>query len=101
MQTSLPNLPFPDYGDAVLDASGIHSSAESGPRTYPSTDLESLTPWTSFPDDIHQAILAATPAHLLHAAPFPIDGHNGDSVVENELAIHIHAVAALLTVFCM
>ena len=54
MQTILPDLPFTNYGDAVLDGSGIHSAAESSSRTYPRTDLRTLTPWTSFPNDIHQ-----------------------------------------------
>jgi hypothetical protein len=95
MQTSLPDLPFTNYGDAVLDASGIHSAAKSSPRTYPRTDLQTLTPWTSFPNDIHQAILSATThAHLL-PTPFDINGWTWDTVVENEPRIHFHATGAL------
>ena len=95
MQTSLPDLPFTNYGDAVLDASGIHSAAKSGLRTYPRTDLQTLTPWTSFPNDIHQAILSATThAHLL-PTPFDISGWTLDTVVENEQRIHTHATVAL------
>ena len=83
MQTSLPDLPFPDYGDAVLDPSGIHSSAKSGPPTYPRTDLQTLTPWTSFPNDIHQAILATTDAQLL-PTPFHINCRTWNTIVESE-----------------
>ena len=98
MQTSLPDLPFTNYGDAVLDGSGIHSAAESSSRTYPSrTDLRTLTPWTSFPNDIHQAILsesANTHAHL-PSTPFDISGWTIATVVDNEESIRAHATVAL------
>lgn len=57
MQTSLPDLPFTNYGKAELRLFGTHSSAKATPRTYPRTDLKTLTLWTSFPNDIHQTIL--------------------------------------------
>jgi hypothetical protein len=84
-----------NYGDAVLDASGIHSAAKSGPRTCPRTDLQTLTPWTSFPDDIHQAILSATTAADLPPTPFDISGWTKTTVVENEESIRAHARVAL------
>ena len=96
MQTSLPDLPFPDYGDAVPAASGIHSASKSSPRRHPRTDLQTLTPWTSFSNDIHQAILATTHAHLLPTTPFHVNGRTWNTVVENELRIHVHATVALL-----
>ena len=95
MQTSLPDLPFTNYGDTVLDASGIRSASKSSPRTYPRTDLQTLTPWTSFPSDIHQAVLSATThAHLL-PTPFDINSWTQDMVVENEESIRSHARFAL------
>ncbi|KAF8233400.1 hypothetical protein L208DRAFT_1267056, partial [Tricholoma matsutake] len=84
------------YGDAVLDASGIHSAGKSGPRKHPRTDLQTLTPWTSFPNDIHQAILATTHAHLLPTTPFHINSRTWNTIVENEPKIHFHALATLL-----
>ncbi|KAF8227904.1 hypothetical protein L208DRAFT_1070820, partial [Tricholoma matsutake] len=96
MQMSLQDLPFPDYGDAVLDASGIHSAAKSDPQKHPSTDLQTLMPWTSFQNDIHQAILATTHAHLLPTTPFHINGQTWNTIVENEPKIHFHALATLL-----
>ncbi|KAF8229656.1 hypothetical protein L208DRAFT_1479798 [Tricholoma matsutake] len=95
MQTSLPDLPCLDYGDAVLNASGIHSAAKSGPQKDPRTDLQTLTPWTSFLNDIHQAILATTHAHLLPTTPFHISGWTIATIVENKESIRTHAKVAL------
>ena len=58
MQTTLPDLPFTGYGDATTPI--FHSSASASPRKYPRTDLKTLIPWTSFIDDVHQAIQSAT-----------------------------------------
>jgi hypothetical protein len=57
--------------------------------------LGQITPWTSFPNDIHQAILSATThAHLL-PIPFDINGWTWDTIVENEPRIHFHGTVAL------
>jgi hypothetical protein len=95
MQTSLPDLPFTNYGKAELRPSGTHSTAKSTPRTYPRTDLQILTPWTSFPNDIHQAIQSATARAHLHSTPFPINAWTDTSFVENEEKIRAHAIFAL------
>lgn len=92
MQTSLPDLPFRDYADAALDESGIYSTAQCGRRRHPRTDLKALTPWTSFPNDIHNAILAIPHART----PFHIDGPTSDAFVDSELTIHHHALDTLL-----
>jgi hypothetical protein len=94
MQTSLPELPFTNYGKAELRPSGTHSTAKSTPRTYHRTDLQTLTPWTSFPDDIHQAIQSATARADLSSTPFPIDAWTKTSFVENE-GLRAHARFAL------
>ena len=67
MQTSLPDLPFTNYGNAELRPFGTHSTAKAFEREFPTTtDLVTLIPWASFPDDIDQAIRSATAnAHLL------------------------------------
>jgi hypothetical protein len=95
MQTSLPDLPFTNYGDAVLHVSGIRSAAKYSARTYPRTDLRTLTPWTSFPNDIHQAILSANTRAHLPSTPFDIRGWTTDMVVRNEENIRTLATVAL------
>jgi hypothetical protein len=93
MQTSLPDLPFPHYGDAVFETYGPHGSAKAGPRKHPRTDLETLVPWTSFLNDIHQAILAITCAPT---TPFHINGSFENTIVQNEFMIYVHTVPTLL-----
>ena len=95
MQTSFPDLPFTNYGDAVLHTSGIHSAARSCPRTYPRTDLQTIKPWTNFLEDIHQAILSATAHAQLPHTPFGINGATWDTFVENEEKLRGHALGAL------
>jgi hypothetical protein len=53
MQPSLPDLPFPTIG---IDLFMPRSSANTGPRAYPRTDLAKLQPWTSFTSDIEDVI---------------------------------------------
>ena len=72
MQTGLPDLPFTNYGKAELRHFGTHSTPKATPRTYPETDLKTLTLWTFFPNDIHQAIQSATVRAHLFSNPFPI-----------------------------
>jgi len=95
MQTSLPDLPFTNYGKAELRPSGICSSAKSTPWTYPRTDLETLTPWTSFPNDIHHAIQSATTRAGLPPTPFNIGGNTKTTLVINEEEIRSHAMFTL------
>jgi hypothetical protein len=97
MQTSLPDLPFTNYGKAELRPScvHIHSYSESTPRTYPRTDLETLTPWTSFPNDIHRAIQSATTRAGLPSTPLHLGGYTETTLVTNEEAIRAHAMFAL------
>ena len=97
MQTSLPDLPFTNYGKAELRSSRVHthSSSKSTPRTYPRTDLETLTPWTSFPNDIHPAIQSATTRAGLPPTPLHLEGYTGTTFVTNEEAIRAHAMFAL------
>lgn len=94
MQTSLPDLPF-TYGRAEIDPSGVHSAAKSTPRTYPRTDLTTLIPWTSFPNDIHQAVQSATTDARLSSTPFNIQFLTSGVFVENEEKIRAHAIYAL------
>ena len=95
MQTSLPDLPFKNYGKAELCPSGVHSSSKLTRLTYPSTDLETFTPWTSFPDDIHYAIQFATTRAGLPSTPLHLGGYTGTTVVTNEEDIRTHAMFAL------
>ena len=95
MQTSLPELPFTNYGKAELRPSATHSTAKSTPRTYPRTDLQTLTPWTSFPDDIHQAIQSATARADLSSTPLHIKAWTETSFVGNEEDLRAHARFAL------
>jgi hypothetical protein len=48
------------------------------------TDLKTLTPWTSFPNDIHQAIQSATTRARLPSTPFTIEVSTKTRFVENE-----------------
>jgi len=63
MQSSLPNLPYINYGD--LEPDFFRSSIKTSPRAYPRTDLATLTHWTSFIDEVDQAINSA--ANLVNA----------------------------------
>jgi hypothetical protein len=91
MKTRFPDLPFTNYGKAELRP--IHSTGKLTPRTYPKTDLKTLTPWTSFPNDIHQAVQSAT-AHL-PTTPFDIEVSTDTRFVENEEKIRTHATVVL------
>lgn len=93
MQTTLPDLPFSDYGKAELHTSGIHSSIKTTPRTHPRTDLQTFTPWTSFPEDIHQAIQSAAPN--ADNTPFEIEASKRTRIVKNEEGIRAHAIVTL------
>jgi hypothetical protein len=91
---NLPDLPFP-YGDAVCDS--MHSTVRAVPHTYPRTNLNSLTHWDSFPDEIHNAIRSATTRKSLTCAAFNVSGWTDpeDLVVTNEETIRAHAAYAL------
>jgi hypothetical protein len=95
MQTSFPDLPFTDHGNSQLRPFGTRSTAKSTPRTYPRTDLKTLTPWTSFPNDIHQAIQAATADANLSSAPFPIGAWTDAEFVNSEESLRSFANFAL------
>ncbi|KIM83425.1 hypothetical protein PILCRDRAFT_69679 [Piloderma croceum F 1598] len=95
MQTSFPDLPFTNYGKAELRPSGSRITAKPTSRTYPRTDLKTLTSWTSFPHDIHQAIRFATARAHLHSTPFSINAWTDTSFVENEEKLRAHAIFAL------
>jgi hypothetical protein len=92
LQTSLPDLPFTNYGNAELRPFGTHSAAKSD--LCPRTDLKTLTHWTSFSKDIHQAITAR--AHL-PSTPFTVKAWTTSSFVENEESLRAHAIFALHT----
>jgi hypothetical protein len=93
MQTSLPELRFTNYGKVELLP--YHSSRKPTPRAYPRTDLQTLTPWTSFPNDIHQAIQSATTRANLPPTPFDISNYPRTTFVDSEASIHTHADVAL------
>jgi hypothetical protein len=95
MQTGLPDLPFPNYADAVLEPGGFHSAVRASRRTHPRTDLAVLTHWDSFVDDIHQAIQSTTSRANLPHTPFSIEAWNNIEYVENEASIRAHARSAL------
>ena len=84
METNLPELPFTNYGKVELRPSATHSTAKLTPRTYPRTDLQTLTAWTSFPNDIHLAIQSATAHAGLSSTPFYIHASTMTRFVENE-----------------
>ena len=94
MQTSLPNLPFTNFGQAVLNP-GYHSSSKTHPRTYPRTDLTTLCPWTSFPNDIHQVIQSATNRANLSSAPFTVGLPPKTRSVRSEEKVRAHAMSGL------
>jgi hypothetical protein len=93
MQTTLPDLPFIGYGDATTPT--FHSFASANPRKYPRTDLKTLTPWTSFVDDVHQAVQSATALAKLSSAPFKIGNTPRRRVVKSEEKLRGHAAFAL------
>jgi len=95
MQTSLPDLPFTTYADAELKPGGFHSTAYSTPRSYPRTDLQTLSPWTSFPNDIHEAIQSKIAHAHLSVAPFSVPHWPQRAFVNSEETIRGHATVAL------
>jgi hypothetical protein len=95
MTTSLPDLPFPNYGNIELEPGGFHSNVRTSCWTYPRTDLATMIPWTTFPGDVHQAIVSATARAGLAPTPFPISAWGEKRYVENESKIHSHAQYAL------
>jgi hypothetical protein len=95
MLAILPELPFTTYGDADLDPNGPRSDATSTPRRYPITDLETLTPWTSFCIDIQEAIQSATTRSRLPGTSFDISCFQGQTIVSSEEEIRGHAMSAL------
>jgi len=98
VQTSLPDLPFTNHGNVEFDpsGSGTHTTARLTPRRYPSTNLRTLTLWTSFPNDICRAVQSATTAHPhLSSTPFDIGLADTDLVVENEESLRSYATWAL------
>ncbi|PPQ97034.1 hypothetical protein CVT26_001292 [Gymnopilus dilepis] len=96
MRTILPDLPFTKFADAVPLASGAHSKIDPTTRAHPKTDLQHLTPWVSFSEEIHQAIESAmarvrlNPGHfdLIYEPAYP-------SPVGCEEEIRCHATFAL------
>jgi hypothetical protein len=95
MLSYLPELPFTTYGDADLDPLGPRSSAHSTAWRFPRTDLQTLIPWTSFHDDIHQAIQSATARSHLPSTPFSINCWEHQAIVSSEQEIRAHATTAL------
>jgi hypothetical protein len=94
METSLPDLPFVNYGKAELNPAGHHSAVQTSPRAYPRTDLETFTPWTSFLGNVDQAIRYAVDVANLPDTPFAIPQKMNKFVV-NEEGIRSHAESAL------
>ena len=95
MQTHLPDLPFANYGDAELRPLGTHSTATTTQGKHSRTDLMTLRPWGSFPDDIDQAVQSATTNAQLAPIPFNLDISTRTRFVENEDKICTHATVAL------
>ncbi|KAF8309787.1 hypothetical protein F5887DRAFT_601096 [Amanita rubescens] len=95
MQTSLPDLPFTNYGDAELRPNAPHSIDKTTPRNYPMTDLETLMHWASFPDDINQVIQSAIDHANLPLTPFILNIPTTTTFVENEQRLHAHAIYSL------
>ena len=91
LETSLPDLPFTNYGKA--EPSCTHSTAKSTPPLR--TDLNSLTPWTAFPNDIHHAIQSATARAALNSTPFHIAAWTESGSVNNEEDLRAYATYAL------
>jgi hypothetical protein len=91
MKTNLPDLPFTNYAKAELNPFGTHSSAKSGARKYPRTDLKTFTHWASFPEDIHRTVQSATTRANLPSTPFTVEA----PTMENEEKLRAHAVFAL------
>jgi hypothetical protein len=52
-------------------------------------------PWTSFPNDIHQAIQSVTARAHLPSTPFAIEVSTSTRFVENKEKIRTHATVAL------
>ncbi|KAF8800896.1 hypothetical protein BYT27DRAFT_7245473 [Phlegmacium glaucopus] len=94
MQTTLPDLPFTNYGQAILNPT-FHSSTKTAPRKHSRTDLTNLDIWTSFPNDIHQVIQSATNRANLPPAPFTVGGSTKTRVVQTEEKIRAHAMVEL------
>lgn len=95
MQTYLPELPFIGYGNVELNQ-GLHTGVKTAPRPYPRTDLNDLIPWTSFPDDIHNAIQdAMARSNLDGTTALTINPLTRSTVVANEEMIRAHATYAL------
>ncbi|KAF9514178.1 hypothetical protein BS47DRAFT_1485282 [Hydnum rufescens UP504] len=85
METTLPDLPFTDYGPAVLGQ--FHSAVRATPWKYPRTDLQVLRPWTTFPADIHDAIQSAPAFATLSSAAFSIGLPGSLDRVVNRLGV--------------
>src|SRR6266576_1749426 len=95
MQTSLPALPFTMLSNAELDPFGTYSASKMTERKYPRSDLRTLTPWVSFPDDICRAVQSAATAHPHLSTPFNIGGIEDMGYVGNEEDLRAYAVWAL------
>ncbi|KAF8798862.1 hypothetical protein BYT27DRAFT_7121811 [Phlegmacium glaucopus] len=85
MQTTLPDLPLTNYGQAILNPT-FHSSTKTAPRKHPRTDLANLNIWTSFPiqNDIHQVIQSATNCANLPPTPFTVGVSSKTRLVKSE-----------------
>lgn len=90
MQTSFPDLPFRDYGEALLHPD-FHSATEATPRACLSTDLETLIHWDAFPVEIHNAIQSAAQRAHLSSVPFSLGISPIKSNVTNEEDLRAHA----------
>ena len=96
MQTSLPDLPYDNYGLIEPNPAGFHSSIKTSERTYPRTDLANLTPWDSFLEDIHQVIQSTAARANLTSATLTIEEpFRKTTYAENEEKIRAHAIYAL------
>jgi hypothetical protein len=94
MQTSLPELPFSAHANPEV-IPGFHTTIKTTSRQFPRTDLHTLAPWTTFPNDIHDAILSATTSAGLSSEPFNIDTATKSRIVVNEEGIRFLAMSAL------
>jgi hypothetical protein len=58
-------------------------------------ETQNSVPWSSFPNDINQAIQSATTRANLPSTPFTLNVSTKTRCVENEYKIQLHATVAL------
>lgn len=95
MQTTLPDLPFPSIGIRI--SKGPKSAAKTTAGQRPRTDLRFLKPWTSFSNDIDNAIGVSMENKGLHPGTKLTVGNviAVQTVVSNEEKLRGHVMLDL------